>query len=75
MLAQRPYSSSAICLRTAVDCICLLVGYLDAELLFHLSVSALCRLCMRDIYLLDRHYHLHRVQAVQSEVIGEVSCW
>lgn len=62
---------------TAVDLVGLLVGDLDAELLL-VQLSETCTVPVfsegknSSTYLLDGHHHLDGVQAVKTEIVGEV---
>lgn len=63
-------------LRTAVNSICLFVGYLDAELLlWYISRQDSSALSSVNAYLLDGHDDLDGVETVQSQVIRKVCLW
>lgn len=76
--------AAGVLLLTRVDGICVLVGDLDAELLYYIPVSAMNSylLCDQELssalhkgqspYLLNGHHNLDGVQAVQAQVVGEV---
>lgn len=75
MVQLVPWSTMIVSLRTAVNSICLFVGYLDAELLLYISRQTSSALSSVGAYLLDGHDDLDGVETVQSQVIRKVCLW
>lgn len=77
LVATDVYLSRLDSKHTAVDLVGLLVGDLDAELLL-VQLSETCTVPVfseeknSSTYLFDGHHHLDGVQAVKTEIVGEV---